>query len=130
MIGNAQQRVIGGAAVHGAPQRGLVLPGLVTGDDVITQILVILTARAICAADALAVGIVTVAAQQGAGGAVQIDLGQLLLAVVLEGVFDRANGLQRQVAVRVVLVAGQYFAAGRSYPPKSTTLTSSIIKSF
>ncbi|WP_171014166.1 hypothetical protein [Chitinivorax sp. B] len=49
--------------MHGAPQRGLVLPGWVTGNDVITQILVILTARAIAAADAFTVGIVTVAAQ-------------------------------------------------------------------
>ncbi|WP_137939567.1 hypothetical protein [Chitinivorax sp. B] len=63
LTGNTQQRVIGSTAVHGAPQRGLVLPGWVTGDDVITQILVILTAGAICATDAFTVGVVTVAAQ-------------------------------------------------------------------
>ncbi|WP_171014088.1 hypothetical protein [Chitinivorax sp. B] len=49
--------------MHGAPQRILVLPGWVAGNDVVAQILVILTAGAIAAADALAVGIVTVAAQ-------------------------------------------------------------------
>ncbi|WP_171014200.1 hypothetical protein [Chitinivorax sp. B] len=49
--------------MHGAPQRILVLPGWVTGDDVITQILVILTARAIAAADAFTISVVTVAAQ-------------------------------------------------------------------
>ncbi|WP_137940224.1 hypothetical protein [Chitinivorax sp. B] len=124
---NTEQRVIDGPTVHGAPQRGLVLPGWVAGNDVITQILVILTARAICAADALAVGVVTVAAQQRAGGAVQIDLGQLLLAVVLEGVFDIADRFQGQVAIRVVLIAGQQLAAGGSYPPKSTTLTPTIL---
>ncbi|WP_137940220.1 hypothetical protein [Chitinivorax sp. B] len=40
--------------------------------------------------------------------------------------FDIANGLQRQVAVRVVLVAGQQLVAGGSYPLKSIAMIPTI----
>ncbi len=99
---------------------------MITGDDIVAQVVVILAAGAIAAADALAVGVVTVAAQQGARCAVQVDPGQLLQAVVLEGMLNCADRLQGQVAVGVVLEAGQHVAAGGGYPPKSTTLTPTI----